>query len=655
MIKLFDKCTALLASLVLTASAVAQTVAVNLNQVRQGVDGAGFCHEGDRQNGNNYVFDTRIQQMLDNHMSLFRDMFPNKTWEPSKGTFGYNDQRVINSFLRLKEMQNRGIKTILGIWDVPNWLVTNPSAGSGRRINNMDDFADFITSYLVRAKNVYGLNVDYVDVNETKTSGVNIYLEATEYISLIQKCQTRFTANGITTKMNMGSTLLWDLAYNQQIYNATHTLSVAGNPSWHTYRGGSTTGREPISYWEQWGAWRQSIDRNLWGTETEYDAFYWDKPECLNWTGVEEMAVVYWRNWYVARMSTSAGWFWRTDYPSHNVHLAYMNHFQPGGQIVEASQPSGDIMTVAYKHVANNKFVMQVLNQANGTRTVTFTGVPSGKPLTLKRTSAAGDRSTIVGTYTPSGTTLTITLQADSFNTFYGELGTTGPTDTVAPSVPANLVSTGKTANSISLSWNASTDNVGVAGYQIFNAANAQVGSSNTTTATVTGLNPSTSYTLNAKAYDAAGNFSAASNSVTVLTDAGTSPNIAYQRPVWTSSIQGTGFEGSKAVDANGNTRWASATANNQSIIVDLGANYNVNRVRIAWEAAYARDYQIQFSTNNSTWTTVREFWGKNSSAADNQTGLSGTTRYVKIYCINRATSYGFSIFEIEAYGTPAN
>jgi hypothetical protein len=538
----------------------AQDIYINLNNVRQGIDGAGFCHEGDRQNGNYYVINTAIQQMLDNNMTLFRDMFPNKTWEPSKGTFNYNDQRVVNSFLRLKEMQNRGIKTILGIWDVPNWLVSNPSVSTNRKINNFDDFAYFITSFLVHGKNTYGLTVDYIDVNETRTSGINISMTAQEYITLIQKCQSQFTANGLSTKMNLGSVLLWDIQYCKDIYNAVNGLSVAGHPSWHTYKGGSTSGREPISYWEGWGAWQQTINRNLWGTETDYDDRYWENPARLTWTGIEEMAVMYYRNYYVARMSTSAGWFWHPEWPSNNVHTAYMKNFEPGGQVVETSQPNGDVMTVAYKHTAKSKFVIQVLNQGSSARTVNFFGVPNNKPLTLVRTSEAGDRNTTVGTYTPNGTTLNITLQANSFNTFYGELETTTPSG----------------------------------------------------------------------------------------------PNLAYNRPVFTTSNENSTNTGAKAVDADGNTRWSSSYANNQSIVVDLGANYNVNRVRLAWEAAYAKDYQIQFSTNNTTWTTVREFWGKTSAAADNQTGLSGVARYVKVYCINRATTYGFSLYEFEIYGTAA-
>ncbi len=128
--------------------------------------------------------------------------------------------------------------------------------------------------------------------------------------------------------------------------------------------------------------------------------------------------------------------------------------------------------------------------------------------------------------------------------------------------------------------------------------------------------------------------------------------NIAYNRPVTTSSNENTTNTGDKAVDANGTTRWSSAYSNNQNFVVDLGANYSINRIRIAWEDAYARDYQLQVSTNNTTWTTIREQWGKSSAAADDYTGLASTARWVKVYCINRATSYGFSIWEFEVYGT---
>ncbi|MGW4207579.1 cellulase family glycosylhydrolase [Lentzea sp. NPDC004789] len=92
-----------------------------------------------------------------------------------------------------------------------------------------------------------------------------------------------------------------------------------------------------------------------------------------------------------------------------------------------------------------------------------------------------------------------------------------GPPDTVAPTVPGNLRSTGSTSSSVSLAWDASTDNVGVTGYVLSN------GSVTTgTTHTVTGLTPDTAYTFTVQARDAAGNLSAPSSPVSVRTQPGT-------------------------------------------------------------------------------------------------------------------------------------
>ncbi len=94
-----------------------------------------------------------------------------------------------------------------------------------------------------------------------------------------------------------------------------------------------------------------------------------------------------------------------------------------------------------------------------------------------------------------------------------------GGGDTTPPSAPANLAVTGTTSATVSLSWSASTDNVGVTGYDVYRGS-AKVGTVTTTTYTDSGLAASTSYTYTVKAHDAAGNVSAASNSVTGTTTA---------------------------------------------------------------------------------------------------------------------------------------
>ena len=80
--------------------------------------------------------------------------------------------------------------------------------------------------------------------------------------------------------------------------------------------------------------------------------------------------------------------------------------------------------------------------------------------------------------------------------------------DTTPPSVPTGLSSTGSTTTSVSLSWNASTDNVGVTGYTTY-VDGSPAGSGTATNSTVTGLACGTTYTVAVDAYDAAGNRSA--------------------------------------------------------------------------------------------------------------------------------------------------
>ncbi|MBL7885727.1 MAG: fibronectin type III domain-containing protein [Flavobacterium sp.] len=96
---------------------------------------------------------------------------------------------------------------------------------------------------------------------------------------------------------------------------------------------------------------------------------------------------------------------------------------------------------------------------------------------------------------------------------------TTDAPDTIAPSAPV-LSFTAKTANTVSLSWTTSTDNVGVTGYDVYQGATLIGSTTSTTTFVATGLTASTAYSFTVRAKDAAGNISVPSNVLTVTTDA---------------------------------------------------------------------------------------------------------------------------------------
>lgn len=112
---------------------------------------------------------------------------------------------------------------------------------------------------------------------------------------------------------------------------------------------------------------------------------------------------------------------------------------------------------------------------------------------------------------------------------------TAGTSDTIAPSTPTNLTASGTTQTSTNLSWTASTDNVGVTGYNVYRGTTLLTTVTGTTY-TATGLTASTAYTFTVRARDAAGNLSAASNTANVTTLANTTDTTAPSTPTLSAS-----------------------------------------------------------------------------------------------------------------------
>jgi chitodextrinase len=135
---------------------------------------------------------------------------------------------------------------------------------------------------------------------------------------------------------------------------------------------------------------------------------------------------------------------------------------------------------------------------------------------------------------------------------------TTSPSsDTVPPSVPTNLSGTSPLATEVSLSWSASTDNVGVAGYKVFRNS-SQVATTTTTSYLDTGLVASTTYTYTVAAFDAAGNVSAASSPFVITTTA------AASGPAYPLKVSNNGRylvnQNNQPVFILGDTGWALIT-----------------------------------------------------------------------------------------------
>ncbi|WP_240421799.1 fibronectin type III domain-containing protein [Paenibacillus periandrae] len=138
----------------------------------------------------------------------------------------------------------------------------------------------------------------------------------------------------------------------------------------------------------------------------------------------------------------------------------------------------------------------------------------------------------VATSYTVNGlnanTTLSITVRARDMagNVSADSNALSVYIDTQAPSIPTNLMIASRTVNSASITWAASTDNVGVTGYDVYVNGQVVVTNHGATSYTVNGLNANTTYSITVKARDAAGNVSAASKAIKVFWI--TAPHYVY-------------------------------------------------------------------------------------------------------------------------------
>lgn len=139
--------------------------------------------------------------------------------------------------------------------------------------------------------------------------------------------------------------------------------------------------------------------------------------------------------------------------------------------------------------------------------------------------------------------------------------------------------------------------------------------------------------------------------------------NLALNKQAYASN--GTA---SAAVDGNPDSRWETTWEDNQWIYVDLGTVYNLDHLRLLWEGAYTKHYQVcvadeltpemlanlndEDATNNfATGWTVAADQTYDSYVKDQTVSVSGFSgRYVAINCIERGTQWGNSIYELEVY-----
>ena len=137
-------------------------------------------------------------------------------------------------------------------------------------------------------------------------------------------------------------------------------------------------------------------------------------------------------------------------------------------------------------------------------------------------------------------------------------------------------------------------------------------------------------------------------------------PNLALHKPVTVSSEENAGCLAANLTDGQTNTRWGSAHRDDEWAQVDLGEQCYIDHIILRWETAFASEYELALSSDGTTWHSAiyASAGGVERISLPFREGMGvGPTRarYIRLTGLQRATAYGTSLYELEAYGRPLN
>jgi CxxC motif-containing protein (DUF1111 family) len=132
-----------------------------------------------------------------------------------------------------------------------------------------------------------------------------------------------------------------------------------------------------------------------------------------------------------------------------------------------------------------------------------------------------------------------------------------------------------------------------------------------------------------------------------------TKPGLAVKPVKVTSSAVEGGNTADLTIDGKLNTRWSSLADNGAWIQFDFGAKQQIGYMKLTWENAYGKQYNLLVSDDGQAWTQVRAV-SNGLGGTEEFFNLGVNARYLQLQGVQRATQYGYSLFEVE-FKTPGS
>lgn len=467
-----------------------------------------------------------------------------------------------NTIAYLNEHNQPVLLNVMGF--LPTWL-----GGAGTiPVNLEDEYVEMITSMVDYCVKTRGLEIDYFSPMNEQDWGHNEgpIEDTAAYVRIVNKVINRFTTLGLTSiEIVGGETAVNTVNYADALLADSNAMQHITHFAFHDYTGsvGQFLGFDADA------ASHGFPGRNFWVTEYAGAIPAAGQPAPDDWT-FSKQSVQFLHNFLSGGASATAFYDGIDAYYQHHFEVntdsligwnqtqnTYFNRkqFYADGQYIKFIRPgmtrigstlsgNANVFQDAFYNAATGQ--LAVVGQNTGNNAVTFDINIGSLPissLALYQTSSAMNMARLADV-TVSGGIATVTIPADTIFT----LSTPTTVDVEAPTAPSNLVATDGYGR-VTLGWGASTDDTGVAGYDIHRStisgflptSQTRVGQTGPSTTSFIDTVAAGTYYYLIVARDAAGNQSEPSNQITgnSLVDS-TPPTVSLTAPSSGAMLSGT-------------------------------------------------------------------------------------------------------------------
>jgi hypothetical protein len=287
-------------------------------------------------------------------------------WEPNNDNAdplqsdasGFVDDTYSHAtFELMQQFQSKGVELIASIWYVPDWMVDNPKNYKQRIINHAlyPEVIESIGAWLKRAKEMYGVDVDYCSFNESNL-GFYQLLSSDDYVQLIRLGGQRFADLGLKTKWLLGDCYAIGgcLDFVEPIWATQDIRAYLGPLAFHNYDADSNSDDTLTAL----GDWATEQGLPIRVTEAGWDGELMQRRSIFpTWENAHQLMLSYNRTLKMTRATAFYNWeMMGSDYPLNDGRQHFMamemlrqinDGFPQGSQVVDTSPNDKNVVLFA--------------------------------------------------------------------------------------------------------------------------------------------------------------------------------------------------------------------------------------------------------------------------------------------------------------------